>query len=223
VRALETGLVSDIGARNWTLNARTIAYHTHVERDLVFDETAGRNTPIGASNRFGFLGAARLESSAGLDLQSSLTYAEAVLPEDGAGLLDLGAGVRLPYVPRWVARLDASLRRTARLAGGEEVRWSVAAGMSYVAPRPLPFEQLGPAYGTTDAAVRVRYRFVELGLEGTNLMDRRNKVAVYNYASSFRTTGFPSLVSQQHFAAGPPRMFLATVTLWYDAPAEGER
>lgn len=224
VRATESGLVSNVvESGSFILNARAVAYHTRVERDLVFDETAGRNTPIGASNRFGGLGAARITMPFGLDTQTSITYAEAYVPPPGASELDLTAGVRLPYVPRWVARIDASLRRSFRI-GGETFRYNVASGFTYVAPRPLPFGQLGPAYGTFDAAIRLRYRMVELGLEGNNLFDRRNKLAVYNYASNFRgPSAFPSLLSQQHFASGPPQMFMATCTLYFDASGEEDR
>ncbi|MBX3259513.1 MAG: TonB-dependent receptor [Labilithrix sp.] len=223
VRAVESGLVSNVVESGYfALDARTVAFHTRVERDLVFDETAGRNTPIGASNRFGALGAARVTTPFGLDTQTSITYAEAYLPPPGASELDLTAGPRLPYVPRWVARVDASLRRSFR-AFGETFRYNVASGFTYVAPRPLPFGQLGPAYGTFDAAVRLRYRMVELGLEAANLFDRRNKLAVYNYASNFRgPSAFPSLVSQQHFAAGPPQTLMATCTFYFDAKEEEE-
>ncbi len=222
VRALETGIVGrflDAAAPDaWSMTTRAVAYQTRVERDLLFDENAGRNTPIGASNRFGALVAARFASAFGLDAQTSLTYAEAYLPPPDASALDLTAGVRLPYAPRWVGRIDAALRRSVTIRG-ETVSYGVSSGMSYVAPRPLPFGELGPAYGSVDAAIRVRYRDVELGIEGTNLGDRRNKVAIYNYASNFRgPEAFPSLVSQQHFAAGPPRMVLATLTVHLDSP-----
>lgn len=221
VRAAESGLVTHVvDSDAFTVDARTVLYHTRVERDLLFDETAGRNTFIGASNRFGALAAARITMPFGLDTQTSLTYAEAYLPPAGASELDLAAGVRLPYIPRWVGRLDASLRRPLRV-GGHTFRYNIATGLSYVAPRPLPYGELGPAFGTFDAAVRLRYRAVELGIEGTNLFDRRNKIAVYNYASNFRDpSAFASRLSQQHFAAGPPRMFMATFTLYFDADGE---
>ncbi|MBX3226954.1 MAG: TonB-dependent receptor [Labilithrix sp.] len=218
VRALESGVVAKAYEHGgFSLDARAIAYHTRVERDLLFDEVAGRNTSIGASNRFGALGAARLRSPLGLDLQSSLTYAEAYLPPAGASTFDLTAGVRLPYIPRWVGRVDASLHRSFVIAG-RRFHGGVAAGLSYVGPRPLPFGQLGPAYGTVDAGLKLRHGMFEAGLDVTNLLDRRNKIAIYNYASSFRgPDAFPSRVTQQHFAAGPPRVAMATLTVWFDA------
>lgn len=218
VRALESGVVARAFAEGrWSVDARTIAYHTHVERDLLFDEVAGRNTPVGASNRFGVLGAARLTSPLGLDLQTSLTYAEAYLPPSGSSAFDLTAGVRLPYIPRWVGRVDASLRRSFVIAK-RRFNAGIASGLSYVGPRPLPFGQLGPAYGSIDVGLKLRHGMVEAGLDVTNLLDRRNKVAIYNYASNFRgPDAFPSHVTEQHFAAGPPRTAMATLTLWFDA------
>jgi iron complex outermembrane recepter protein len=218
VRALETGVVGNLSGPGWGANARLLGFTTRVERDLVFDEIAARNTFIGASNRFGALSAARFTSAFGLDSQASLTWAEAYVPPGDASELDLAAGRRLPYVPRWVGRIDTSLRRTFR-AYGREVGYNLAAGFTYVGPRPLPFEQLGPAFGSFDAAARMRYRMVEVGVEATNLFDRRNKLAVYNYSSNFRARdAFPSRLSQQHFAAGTPRMLMATLTLYFDAP-----
>ncbi len=221
VRALETGVVGDASGPGWGANARLIGYTTRVERDLVFDEVAARNTFIGASNRFGALGAARFTSAVGFDTQASLTYAEAYVPPADASELDLAAGRRLPYVPRWVGRIDASFRRQVDILG-RRFGTNVATGFTYVAPRPLPFEQLGPAFGTFDAAVRVRYGMFEVGVEGTNLFNRRNKLAVYNYASNFRgPDAFPARLSQQHFAAGPPAMVMGTLTVYFDSVDEG--
>jgi hypothetical protein len=223
VHALETGVVATTGS-NETLQteSRALVYYTRVERDLLFDESQGRNTPIGASNRFGALAASRMRIPFGLEAQTSLTYAEAFVPPSDASLLELTKGPRLPYIPRWVARLDGSLRREVKLLG-ERFRYNLAAGFSYVAPRPLPFGELGPAFGSLDLAARVRWRQFELGVEATNVLDRRNKVAIYNYPSNFRgPTAFASLVSQQHFAAGPPRMVMATLSVYFDAKEDGK-
>jgi iron complex outermembrane receptor protein len=219
VRALESGVVGRADGPGWSANLRGIAYWTRVERDLLFDEIAARNTVVGASNRFGALGAARFSSSLGLDAQASLTWAEAHLPGPAASALDVADGPRLPYVPRWVGRVDASLRRPLRVFG-VTLRTNLATGFTYVAPRPLPFGELGPAYGSLDAAMRVRFRSVEVGVEAANLVDRRNKVAVYNYASNFRgPDAFASRLTASHYAAGPPRMVLGTLTLYFDADA----
>jgi len=223
VTAAETGILANaFAADGAAVSARLVGYGTRVERDLVFDERQGRNTVIGASNRFGALAAVRFTSPFGIESQTSVTYAEAYLPPRDASPFDLTAGVRLPYVPRWVGRIDGALRRHVH-ALGTTFRYGVAAGFSYVGPRPLPFGELGPAYGAVDASARVRYRAIELAIVATNLFDRRNRVAVYNYASSFRgPDAFPSLLSQPHFAAGPPRIVMATLTFFLGDPDDDD-
>jgi iron complex outermembrane recepter protein len=100
------------------------------------------------------------------------------------------------------------------------VHYNLAAGFTFVGPRPLPFGELGPAFGSFDAAARVRHGVVELGVEAINLLDRRNKLAVYNYPSNFRgPAAFPSRFSQEHFVAGTPRMIMGTLTLYLDPPS----
>lgn len=191
---------------------RLLAYHTHVDRDLLFDERAGRNIPVGASNRFGALASGRLVLPPSWDVLGSLTYAEAYLPPERRQGWALARGVRMPYVPRWVARLDAAWRRELTV-GGQPLTAGSALGVTYVAPRPLPFEQLSPALATVDVAARLGYRGWQLGLEVTNLFDRRNREAVFNYASNFRGPDEPpSLLPQQHFSAGQPRAFLLTLS-----------
>lgn len=216
VRATETGLVHLASLAHVRSTTRLVGFHTHVSNDLVFDETRGRNAYVGASNRFGGLLANELHVGWGVDVLSSFTYADAYLPEDGGGAFAFAEGRRLPYVPRWVGRLDANVRRFVRLAG-EPFVLGGSLGTSYVAPRPLPFDQLSPAYATVDAAVRAKARGVELALSVQNLLDRRNRLAVFNYASNFRgADAFPSLLPATHAVVGPPRTFFLTATVELD-------
>ncbi|MCC6215841.1 MAG: TonB-dependent receptor [Polyangiaceae bacterium] len=217
VQAAETGVrFHEAAPREPAWDARVIAFGTHVDRDLVFDELAGRNVIEGASKRYGALASGLIESRIGLTASGSVTYAEAYVAEAGAGPLELGTGVRLPYIPRWVGRLDTALTRALHL-GDERLGWGLAAGASYVAPPPLPLEQLGEPRLTVDASGRVRWELVEAALEVTNLLDRRNREAEFNYASNFRGPDrAPSLLPRRHFVAGAPRQILATLTLHFD-------
>ncbi len=65
-----------------------------------------------------------------------------------------------------------------------------------------------------DGSVSVGWRFLELSVAAQNLTDRRNRVAKFNQASSFGAG--PSMRAVRHFAAGPPRTLLATLTLHAD-------
>lgn len=204
------------------MSARAIAYYTRVDRDLVFDQTRGRNVLVGTSNRFGAVISGRITSRTGIDTQGSLTYAEAYLPEAGASFYELTSGKRMPYVPRWVARLDTSLRREVAIRGFR-VGLNGALGMTYVAPRPLPLEQFGHDIFSIDAALRARVRIVEIGVEVTNLLDRRNRAAEFNYPSNFTLPDAPaSQLAHPHFAAAPPRQILGTLRIHFDAPKQTE-
>ncbi|HVK67692.1 MAG TPA: TonB-dependent receptor, partial [Polyangium sp.] len=219
VHAFETGVVFERSeGRALEVSARALAYFTRVDRDFVFDAARGRNILVGASNRFGASISGRLTSRAGIDTQGSLTYAEAYLPEAGAPWYAITSGKRLPYIPRWVARLDTSLRRDLRIRG-VHLRATGALGTTYVAPRPLPLEQFGHEVFTVDIAVRLRYRFVEVGIEATNVLDRRNRAAEFNYSSNFTMPDAPaSRLAHPHFAAGPPRQILGTIRFHLEAP-----
>ncbi|MCG5053359.1 MAG: TonB-dependent receptor [Myxococcales bacterium] len=214
VQAAEAGLVWQRPfAATAEMEARLLTYFTHLDRDLLFDEGAGRNILVGASNRFGSTLALRAEDARGFDLLGSVTYAEAYLPPPEAQGWAFTKGVRLPYVPRWVARLDGSWERPLRLQGRRFVA-SGALGFTYVGPRPLPFAQASPALTVLDLAARVAAGPVQVGLEITNLFDRRNREAVYNYASNFRGPEAPaSLLPQQHFSAGAPRALFFTLAV----------
>jgi len=223
VVATETGIVSRVAQARRSAEGRLVAFATRVEDDLVFDEVAGNNTPIGPSNRYGLAASGRItDAPSGLDVSSSFTFAEAFLSSEDETLLDVAAGPRLPYAPRWVARLDASERRPFRVAG-ELFLGTLALGLSLVDERPLPLERFGAAYGAMDAAARLRWRYVEVGVEVENLMDRRNREVELSYASNFGSPSYPaSELPARHFVAGAPRQFLATLALYWDDEKEEE-
>ena len=106
------------------------------------------------------------------------------LPPPEANALDLFAGPRLPYIPRFVSRFDASVFHDLRIKD-ETLSWSIGAGASHVAPRPLPLNTFGTAYFVVDLGARLRWRFVEGGLEIKNLLDARYHEAQLYYASNF--------------------------------------
>lgn len=217
VYATETGITSKYVTPDVALDTRMLGYYTRVDRDLLFDEQAGRNVLVGSSNRFGALTSARFTSRAGIDAQTSITYAEAYLPPAEASWLDLTAGNRMPYIPRWVSRTDLSARRVVQIAH-RKLRVMGALGTTYVAPRPLPANQLSPALFTADLAASLRYKSVELGVELMNVFNRMNRSSVYNYVSNFRGGNAPaSMLPVQHFSAASPRTFLASLTVHFGA------
>lgn len=228
VVSFDSGLVLDLQSRRslagsastrWRLDARAAGFVTHVSRDLVFDPANGRNVDAGASRRFGVLTSARVRAGGWLDAQGSLTYAEAYQPPDDASPFDLAAGPRLPFVPRWVGRLDVAARHPVR-ALGQRLRAGAAFGLTYVGPRPLPLSELSSSVVLLDASFELAWRFVEVGLVIQNMLDARYNQSELHYVSSFRGPDAPpSLAAERHVAAGPPLTLLATFGLAFGSEA----
>ncbi|HET9958882.1 MAG TPA: TonB-dependent receptor [Polyangiaceae bacterium] len=217
VRAAEAGVVFRRPAPSEpSSEARLIAYSTHVDRDLIFDETTGRNVLSGASNRFGALFSGRVSSRVGLEAQGSVTYSEAYLSRAGSSAFELKSGPRMPYIPRWVLRADTAFRRPLRVAE-QPGEYAFGLGFTYVGPRPLPLNEYGHALASVDLSGRLRIRNAELGVQVTNLFDRRNRELEYNYVSNFQSAeSLGSQFPEIHFSAAPPRQIFGTLTLYWE-------
>ncbi len=218
VIATETGLVAREATPSRAAEARLLAFATRVTSDLVFDEQAGRNVPIGPSNRYGVTAFGRLTDTAlGLDAATSFSFSEAFISAEDETIFDVGLGPRLPFVPRWVARVDLSERYPFEILG-EKLRVTGALGLLFVDQRPLPLEQFGAPVFSVDAAVKLKWRLAELGVEAQNLLDRRNREAELYYPSNFAEPAAPaSQLAARHWVAGQPQTFLGTLTLHFDA------
>jgi iron complex outermembrane receptor protein len=216
VFASETGFVYELEDGDVELEARALAYHTRISRDLVFDPARGRNVPVGPSHRFGALATARFRHGEWLDLLGSFTWAEAHQVSNDASFFDLTGGPRLPFVPRFVARLDAAVEREIAI-GEEKLEVGGALGVTWVGPRPLPLATESEPTFELDAGVHAGWRFVELGFSIDNLFDIRNRASEFHYASDFDPAdGSSSMREVRHFSAGTPRAFYLTLTLHSD-------
>jgi hypothetical protein len=194
----------DVG--DTSLVARSILFQTHVDKDLIFSETAGRNVLGVGTTRTGWVGAVRL-SGTHFDESANLTLVKSLY--DDTHLL-------VAYVPDAVFRSDSALVADlpVRLLG-RPVRGSVGAGITYVGRRPLPFGQRSEDLFTADLAAALSFSQFELGVTTTNLFGTRYRLGEYDYASNFngRSPPQPTLVPERHFTAGPPRGIFATFTV----------
>jgi iron complex outermembrane recepter protein len=210
VNAYEAGVVYSRTLSNSQLVTRAAAFRTHVAQDLIFSETAGRNTLANGTTRNGFLAATRF-TGAFFDQSLNVTLVQSRFDD---------TGLAIPYVPNWVVRSDTVLHRELpfRLAGSA-FKGAAGAGVTYVGKRPLPYNQLSDPVFTIDASATLEWRRFEVGFEVTNLLDNRYRLGEYNYASNFPTGGAteqpPTLVPVRHFSAGPPRMFFMTLAVTF--------
>jgi TonB family protein len=191
------------------LKLSEVAFYTHVDHDLIFDQTAGRNVLSNGTSRVGSATTLRFTGNF-WDLAGNLTYVRATF--DDTGLL-------VPYVPDLVVRLDGALfgelpwwKKKLR---GHALRAALAAGFTYVGPRPLPYGARSDTIATLDLNATVGWWFLDVGVQMSNLADTRYRLGEYNYASDFHTQNFPTLVPVRHFTAGAPRTVLFSIALNY--------
>jgi iron complex outermembrane recepter protein len=210
VTAYEAGLTfSHRFAESIDLSASSVFFDTHVDKELVFSQSAGRNTIGGASTRLGSASTLRLTGSF-YDLGANATFVRATF--DDTHLL-------VPYVPDLVLRVDSALFSTLPWRWA---RWrdkplfaSLAVGVTYVGPRPLPFGVRSDTIFTVDASATLRWWLFEVDASVQNLFDTRYRLGEYNYASDFHSQTFPTLVPVRHFTAGAPLTFLVSFAVHY--------
>jgi hypothetical protein len=168
----------------------------------------GRNILGGPTTRTGSASTLRITGDF-FDLAANATFVKAVFQD---------TSLLIPYVPEFVFRFDGALFDQALFPqwrpGGSALRGTLAAGVTFVSPRPLPQGQRGDAVFTTDVSATLGWSLLELGVSCTNLFDSRYRLGEYNYASDFHSTApFPTLVPVRHFAAGAPRALYVTLAI----------
>ena len=203
VDASEFGVayIRELGAVE--LSARSVFFQTHVDKDLFFNETEGRNTLANGTTRTGWAGNARATGSF-FDIAGSLTLTKATFDD---------THLAISYAPGFVARADGVLFGPLPLG----LTGSLGAGASSIGKRPLPYGEFSESTFLVDVGASLRYHAVSVGLISTNLFDRQYRLGEYNYVSDFRSQDYPTLVAARHFAAGEPRAVYGTLTLTLDA------
>jgi iron complex outermembrane receptor protein len=188
------------------LELRLAGFRTHVDQDLIFSETAGRNVLAGGSTRLGGSLSGRVRGP-WIDQNASVTVVRSTF--DDTGLL-------IPYVPDVVVRSDTvvfhavpwQVQGKAPLATG-------GLGVTYVGPRALPFGERSDTIFTLDGQLSVAWDRYKLGVKAENLLDTRYRLGEYNFASDFHSQPQPTLAVARELTAGAPRtvIFQAQVTL----------
>ncbi|MBU0551615.1 TonB-dependent receptor plug domain-containing protein [Myxococcota bacterium] len=210
---LEAGLTAQLGeaARGLGLHLKASYVLALIDKDLLFNEAAGRNEIVGASTRHAGLGSARLSYDGWLDLLANLGWAHATLDETGE---------LLPYIPEWVGRLDAAIKGPLGgwSLGGVPVTGRLGLGFTWVPGAPLPFQEKGDPFYLLNAGADLRLWHTSWGLEARNLLDRQYRQSEFNYASNWLDPSAPpTRVPARHFAAGEPRFVMLTLTLHVEA------
>lgn len=203
VDAGELGVSYARGVGDVELMVRSVFFRTHVDRDLIFSETAGRATLANGTTRTGWVGAVRATGT-WFDQAANLTLVRSTF--DDTNLL-------VPYIPDVVVRSDSAVHRELPFHPlDEKLTGALAAGVTYVGRRALPFGQRSDVIFTLDMSASVAWRAFEVALVGTNLLDRQYRLSEFNFASDFRNEPSTTLVPARHFSAGAPRGLFLTLT-----------
>jgi iron complex outermembrane receptor protein len=201
ITAYEVGAAFTGQVRRNTLVARSVLFQTVVDKDLIFDQTEGRNVIGVGTTRTGWLGALRF-SGRFFDEAANLTLVRARYNDDHTAVA---------YVPSAVLRSDTALfYDLPRLLAGHTLRGTLGAGITYVGPRPLPYGQVSGDIFTIDASASLAWGPYQLRLACTNLLDTQYRLGEYNYRSDFQSQSQPTLVPDRMFTAGAPRGVFAT-------------
>jgi TonB family protein len=190
------------------LVARSLVFQTHVDQDLIFNQSEGRNVLSPGTTRTGWVGAVRLTGRF-FDEAANLTFVRSTY--DDTHLL-------VPYVPDAVLRSDTAIFSDLPWEiDGEKPKGALSAGITYVGRRALPLGQRSQTIFTLDTSATLAYRNAELGLVVTNLFDRRYRLGEYNFESDFHSdrNAQPTLVPMRHFAAGAPRGIFGTFAVTF--------
>jgi len=201
IRAYETGLSYAGSIGDAEIVARSVLFQTHVDKDLIFSQTLGRNVLGVGTTRTGWVGAVRVTTSF-LDESANLTLVRSRYDD---------TGLAVAYVPGAVLRSDTAVFHDAPFAiDAVKPRGSLGIGLNYVGPRPLPYGQKSQSIFTADASATLTWTHYELGLTVANLFDARYRLGEYNYPSDWHTEPQPTLVPMRQFTAGAPRAFYVT-------------
>lgn len=217
VVATETGLSLEVLEGDLDLDARVAAFHTYVGNDLIFRPETGRNQSVGSSSRIGAQAYLRVKHQAWLDVSASFAWNEAFLLGEGSGStwVNFVSSVRLPYVPRWVGRLDAAVSHPVELLG-ETFRLSAALGVGWLGERPLPLGGMSEQVVLADASASLGWRLFTVGVAIQNLFDARWASSVFDYEARWD----PSLPStgraDPQVAMGAPFSLMVQLAVAFD-------
>ncbi|MBL0694968.1 TonB-dependent receptor [Comamonas sp. JC664] len=193
IRGAEVGSRKD--GEHWALQLSL--FGSQVDNDFFFDHTVGTTVYTGETLRSGVSAALQARPLPGLVASVSATLAHAYVR---------ASDTLLPYFAPFVARADVGWdgRPGWPWLGGSTL--SLGTGLTFIGPRPLPFNERSATVFLADAHVAVRRGELGLRLEVSNVLDARWRDGEFVYSSRFDPSAPASLVPARHFTAGSPRM-----------------
>ncbi|HEX3777060.1 MAG TPA: TonB-dependent receptor [Polyangiaceae bacterium] len=209
VRSYEAGLRAK--TRGESFSATVSAFETHVENELVFEASSGSFTTEGASVRRGVVGSAVVKPFSWLLASLAGSVSSATFTTLAPGVSHF-----VPNIPPLLLRADVSAHGPVARVRGEPLGARIGFGYTFLAGRHLTDTIIGPADHVLNGHAALRFRNVELGVEGFNLLALKYADDREYYISNWSTRpGTPLATPATHISAAPPLTLLGTLALFF--------
>jgi hypothetical protein len=195
------------------LQASLVGFGQWLSHDRVFDAFTRQNAEAPASSRIGIATALTLRKGP-FGSSVSATYTRARFSESDAHFRQ---GQAVPYAPALVIRSDTFVNSSLGRFQGRHVMAKIGAGFEGIAGRTMPDGQNGKASVMVDALASIGWRSVELGIQGTNLLNFRGYDSQFAYASNFERSATLGPATN-HVLVTPPAALFATLQIHVRGP-----
>jgi iron complex outermembrane recepter protein len=209
VRSGEAGLRFQTKDERYSVTGS--AFATWVQNELVFEATSGGYSTEGESFRRGVVASAIAKPFDWLLASVAASVASSTFTT-----LVPGISHYVPNVPPVLFRADLTARGTLTQISGTPLTGRVGIGYTYLAGRHLTDTVTGPSNNILNANTAVRYRNVEVGIEGYNLLNLRYADDASYYVSNWSTQPGTALASgATHLSMAPPLTVLGSVAVYF--------
>jgi hypothetical protein len=209
VRSVEVGVRAEDAKKRYT--SSLAVFDTFVDNELVFEAEAGGYETENASTRRGVVGTFVARPTSWLLASTSLSIVDAVFTT-----LVPGVSHYVPNVPPVLFRVDATVHHKLGAFRGSPVTGRVSLGYTFLAGKHLTDSITGPSTNALNAGAAVRYQFVEIGVEGYNLLGLQYPDDAEYYVSNWSVKPGQQLASNAiHLTAAPPTTVLGSLGLYF--------
>jgi len=209
IRSVEGGFRAQTRGERYTTTLSV--FETWVGNELVFEAAAGGMETENASIRRGVVSSVVAKPFDWLIASTALSVTTATF-----STLVAGVGHYVPNIPPILFRVDVSARGRLGTLLGKPLTGRAGVGYTFLSGRHLTDTILGPSNNVLNARAAVRYRDVEIGVDGYNVLGLKYADDAEYYVSNWGFSSAQQHASQAiHITAAPPLTLLGTVAVYF--------
>ena len=209
IRSVEAGFRAQ--TRNERYSTTLAVFETWVGNELVFEAASGGLETENASARRGIVSSVVARPYGWLLVSSALSVTEATF-----STLVVGVGHYVPNIPPILFRTDATARGRLGTFHGKPITGRFGVGYTFLSGRHLTDSIVGPSSNVLNAKAAVRYQFLEVGVDGYNVLGLKYADDAEYYVSNWSFKPGQQPASEAiHVTAAPPLTILGTVALYF--------